>query len=143
MSVGFSTAHREARLEEHIVEYLAVNGWVVGDPACYDRKRALYPEDVTAWLRASHSEGWERLERSNGGVVEERLLDRLARSLEQAEHGVVSVLRYGFQIAGAGTLRMAAPRPEDSRNRTALEHYEANILRVVPQVQYSLDNANS
>src|SRR5690625_3881316 len=143
MSAGFSTAHREARLEEHIVAYLAGNGWVVGDPACYDRKRALYPDDVTAWLRATHAEEWERLERSNGGGVEERVLDRLARSLDQAEHGVVSVLRHGFQIAGAGTLRMAAPRPEDQRNETAIGHYEANILRVVPQVQYSVDNASS
>lgn len=139
----FSTAHREARLEEHIVAQLASSGWVVGDPAHYDRKRALYPEDVTAWLKASQPEAWERLERSNGGSVEERVLDRLARSLESSEHGVVSVLRHGFDIAGAGRLRMAAPRPEDRRNEAALAQYEANILRVVPQVRYSLDNENA
>ncbi len=143
MPHGFSTAHREARLEEHIVSCLAGTGWVVGDPACYDRKRALYSEDVIAWLRAAQPEEWDRLVRSNGGGVEERVLDRLVRSLESSEHGVVSVLRHGFDVAGAGRLRMSAPRPEDRRNEKAIEQYGANILRVVPQVRYSLDNENA
>ena len=139
----FSTAHREARLEEHIVTFLAEHGWVVGDPTCYDRKRALYSEDVIAWLKTTQPEAWEKLERSNGVGVEERVLDRLARALESSEHGIISVLRHGFDVAGAGRLRMSAPRPEDKRNEVAQERYEANILRVVPQVRYSLDNENA
>ena len=143
MSPGLPLAHREVHLEEHIVSCLAGSGWVVGDPACYDRARALYPEDVIAWLRASQSEAWERLARSNGDGVGERVLGRLARALESSEHGVVSVLRHGFDVAGAGRLLMSAPRPEDRRNEVALEQYEANVLRVVRQVRYSLDGENA
>jgi len=143
MAPSLATAHHERHLESHIVEYLEQDGWRVGLSACYDRKRALYSEDVIAWLKASQPEAWGRLERSNGGGVEEQVLDRLVHALEGSNRGVVGVLRRGFQIAGAGNLRMAAPRPEDKRNEEALRQYEANILRVVPQVKYSIDNENS
>lgn len=143
MTPGLATAHHEARLEEHIVDYLEEHGWLVGTSPCYDRERALYPEDVIAWLRATQPEAWERIERGNGEGAQARVLDRLARSFNTSEHGVVSVLRHGFDVAGAGRLRMTAPRPEDRRNEEALRHYEANLLRVVPQLKYSLDNENS
>ncbi|HEX7005394.1 MAG TPA: type I restriction endonuclease [Trueperaceae bacterium] len=142
-SDSLATAHHESKLEAHIVEYLNCHGWLVGTHDCYDRERALYPEDVIAWLRASEPNTWVKLQKLNGVDTEKRVLDRLVKTLEAAKHGLVSVLRNGFEMAGAGRLRMTTVRPEDERNESEWESYRANILRVVPQVRYSLENENA
>jgi type I restriction enzyme, R subunit len=136
-------AHHERYFEQHIVAYLGEHGWAVGTNEGCDRARALYPEDVVAWLRSSDPDGWAKLERLNGASTERQVLDRLVRSIEGAKHGLVDVLRRGFEIAGAGKLRMTAMRPEDDRNEREWAAYRANILRVVPQVRYSSENENA
>jgi type I restriction enzyme R subunit len=54
-------AHREIHFEDYIVDYLGSHGWRVGDAAKYDRTRALYPEDVTGYLRESQPDVWQKL----------------------------------------------------------------------------------
>ncbi|MCK6433525.1 MAG: type I restriction endonuclease subunit R [Burkholderiaceae bacterium] len=134
--------HHECELERHIVEQLAAAGWWVGDSAAYDRARALYPEDVIAWLRESQPQAWAKLEALNGAQTEGAVLDRLVKTLESAEGGTVNVLRRGFAIAGGGQLAMSQALPEDERNQTVIARYAANRLRVVPQLVYSLDTAD-
>ena len=137
-----SKIHHECELERHIVEQLAAAGWLVGESAAYDRARALYPEDVTGWLRASQPEAWNKLEAMNGSGTEAAVLDRLVKTLENKDSGTVEVLRRGFALAGAGTLAMSQPLPEDDRNATVIARYAANRLRVVPQLAYSLGKAD-
>lgn len=137
-----SKIHHECELERHIVEQLAAAGWLVGDSAAYDRTRALYPEDVTSWLRESQPEAWKKLEAMSGAGTEAAVLDRLVKTLENKDSGTVEVLRRGFAMAGAGTLAMSQALPEDDRNATVIARYAANRLRVVPQLVYSLDKAD-
>ncbi|WP_310387835.1 type I restriction endonuclease, partial [Roseateles sp.] len=138
-----SKIHHECELERHIVEQLRAAGWLVGVSAVYDRARALYPEDVTAWLQDSQPEAWEKLLRLHAGsaaAAETALLDRLVKTLESAEGGTLGVLRRGFALAGAGQLAMSQALPEDARNETTARRYQANRLRVVPQLGYSLES---
>lgn len=115
----------------------------MGDPKLYDRARALYPQDVVAWLQCSQPQAWEKLQRMNGASTEKTVLDRLESVLKSKDGGTLNVLRRGFGIAGAGTLAMSEQAPEDARNEQVLQRYKCNILRVVPQVRYSLDNENA
>lgn len=138
-----SLIHHECELERHIVEQLEAGGWLVGDPAAYDKTRALYPEDVTVWLKCSQPEAWDKLTRLNGAHTEQVVLDRLVKVLEAKNSGTVQVLRDGFPLAGAGTLKMSESLPEDDRNDTVKQRYACNRLRVVPQVRYSIDNENA
>lgn len=138
-----SKIHHECELERHIVEQLAASGWQVGDPGQYDKARALYPADVVTWLQCSQAQAWSKLTALNGAGVDTTVLDRLAKALDAKDGGTVVVLRDGFQIAGAGTLKMSEGLPEDDRNETTKRNYACNILRVVPQVRYSLDNENA
>lgn len=137
-----SKIHHECELERHIVAQLAASGWLVGDSAAYDRARGLYPEDVVGWLRDSQPQAWEKLERLNGAGTTDVVLDRLAKALESKDGGTVEVLRRGFAVAGGGALAMSQPLPEDERNETVIRRYQANRLRVVPQLAYSLDKAD-
>ena len=137
-----SKIHHECELERHIVEQLAASGWLIGESAAYDRARALYPEDVINWLRDSQPDAWKKLEALNGAGTQAAVLDRLARTLEAKDGGTVEVLRRGFAVAGGGVLAMSQALPEDERNATVIARYQAQRLRVVPQLVYSLDKAD-
>lgn len=137
-----SQLHHECQLERHIVEQLAASGWQVGTAAGYDPARALFPDDVAAWLQCSQPEAWDKLTRLNGANTRTAVLDRLVKVLEAKDGGTVTVLRDGFAMAGSGTLQMSEGLPEDGRNDTVKARYACNLLRVVPQVRYSLDSQN-
>ena len=138
-----SHIHHECELERHIVEQLAAAGWLVGKSADYDAARALFPEDVLGWLESSQPQAMAKLHAMNGAGTETVVLDRLVKQLEnKVDGGTVNVLRYGFAIAGGGTLAMSQALPEDARNDTVIARYAANHLRVVPQLRYSLDKAD-
>ena len=47
------TAHQEKHFESYIVSKLEAQGWKVGETTKYDTERALYAEDLIAWLEAS------------------------------------------------------------------------------------------
>ncbi|MBU3697919.1 type I restriction endonuclease subunit R [Dechloromonas sp.] len=129
------TAHQEKHFESYIVSKLEAQGWKVGETTKYDTERALYAEDLIAWLEASgQGEKWAKLKKDNGDRALEILMDRLAKALET--HGTVQVLRQGFSIAGCGHIDLSEAAPEDKRNADVLKRYAANILRVVPQLQY-------
>ena len=129
------TAHQEKHFESYIVSKLEAQGWKVGETAKYDTERALYADDLIAWLEASgQGEKWAKLKKDNGDRALDVLMDRLAKALET--HGTVQVLRQGFSIAGCGHIDLTEAAPEDKRNADVLKRYAANILRVVPQLQY-------
>lgn len=129
------SAHQEKHFESYIVSKLVEQGWKVGDTKGYDTERALYPEDLIAWLEGSGQEAkWEKLKKDNADRATDVLMDRLAKALET--HGTIHVLRQGFAIAGCGQIDVSEAAPEDKRNQTVVARYAANILRVVPQLKY-------
>lgn len=128
------TAHQEKHFEAYVVSKLKAQGWQVGDTLNYDTERALYPDDLIAWLEATQPEKWAKLQKDNSERARDVLMDRLDKALEQ--HGTMHVIRNGFSIAGCGHIDLSEAAPEDKRNDTVLKRYAANILRVVPQLEY-------
>lgn len=128
------SAHQEKHFESYVVSKLQSQGWKVGNTTHYDTERALYPDDLIAWLEATQPQQWAKLCKDHGERARDTLMDRLAKALEQ--HGTMHVLRNGFSIAGCGHLDLSEAAPEDGRNKTVAARYSANILRVVPQLQY-------
>lgn len=128
------TAHQEKHFESYVVSKLAEQGWKIGKTDLYDTERALYPDDLIAWMEATQPEKLEKLKKDNGERYRDVLMDRLAKALET--HGTAQLLRQGFSIAGCGHIDLSEAAPEDMRNIDVLKRYAANILRVVPQLQY-------
>ncbi|ALN55366.1 type III restriction enzyme, res subunit/type I restriction enzyme R protein N terminus [Lysobacter enzymogenes] len=128
------TAHREKYFEEYVVKQLAARGWKVGDTSRYDQNYALYPEDLVEWVKTTQPKKWEKLAAGNVDKAAAPLMDRLAQALDR--EGTVSVLRKGIKLAGAGEISLSEGLPEDERDPSAWERYNANILRVVPQLKY-------
>ena len=128
------TAHQEKHFEAYLVRQLAARGWLVGDTDGYEQNFALFPEDLVEWVKATQPKKWEKLVAGNGDKATATLMDRLAQALEK--DGTVHVLRNGLKIAGAGEILLSESQPEDERDPTAWERYNANRLRVVPQLMY-------
>ena len=92
--------HKEINFEDEICEHLAAHGWLYaeGDAASYDRARALFPDDVLAWVQATQPKAWDALVKNHGAQAAETLLDRLRESLDQ--RGTLDVLRHGIELLG-------------------------------------------
>ena len=136
--------HKEIRFETEICEHLAEHGWLYaeGDAAAYDRKRALFPADVLAWVQETQAQAWETLTRNHGSQAGEVLLDRLRDEINR--WGTLHVLRQGIELIGLrAPLKLAQFKPALAINRDLLDRYAANRLRVVRQVRYSLVSENS
>ena len=127
-------AHQERHFEEYVVAQLQMQGWRVGDTKRYDTERALYPDDLVAWLEATQADKWAKLCKDYPDDPRGALMDRLAKVLEK--DGTVHALRRGFSIAGCGHIDLSEAAPEDRRNAEVLKRYAANVLRVVPQLKY-------
>jgi type I restriction enzyme R subunit len=135
--------HKEIRFEDDVVHHLATNGWLY-DPtvgARHDRARALFPEDLTAWVQESQADAWAALTKTHGAAAADVLMDRLRKALD--ERGALEVLRTGLDIVGLrGRLALAQFKPAMGMNPEITRRYQANRLRVARQVRYSTANEN-
>lgn len=74
-----SHIHHECELERHIVEQLAVAGWLIGKSAAYDAGRTLFPEDVLGWLEDTQPQTMAKLRSMHGADAEKVVLARLVK----------------------------------------------------------------
>jgi type I restriction enzyme R subunit len=137
------SVHLEIAFEREVCEYLGNHGWLYEDKTAdnYDRKLALYPPDLTAWLEESQKDSWETYKQKNGSKAEVNLLQRIREQLDQ--QGTLDLLRNGIEVMGLPkALKLAEFKPALGLNPEILARYNANRLRVVRQVRYSLHNEN-
>ena len=143
--------HNENPFEREICEHLAANGWLYSpDDDGYDRKRALYPADVFAWLESTQLETLAKaVKPATAERDREALLDRLVKSLDAPfeasggqQGGTLAVLRRGFESV-PHKFTMAQFKPADELNATTNAAYAAMRLRVMRQVHYSEKNQKS
>lgn len=131
--------HKEISFESELCAHLATHGWLhaEGDAAAYDRRLALFPADVLAWVQAAQPMAWETLEKNHGAKAGETLLQRLRDQLDQ--RGTLDVLRHGVELLGLrAPVALAQFKPSLAINAEILARYAQNRLRVVRQVKYSL-----
>jgi len=135
--------HKEISFEEDVCAHLSANNWLyaVGDAAGYDRARALFPADLVAWVQEAQPAAWETLSKNHGDQATETVLSRLRDQLDQ--RGTLDVLRNGIELLGLKQpLKLAEFKPALAMNPNILARYQANRVRVVRQVRYSLHNEN-
>ena len=136
--------HQEIAFENGISDHLHRHQWLyeAGSADRYDRARALFPEDLVAWVKESQPEAWRALESSKGAAVATELADRLRAALDS--QGTLQVLRNGFDVLGLKqTLAACQFKPALGMNAELQARYGANRLRVVRQVRYSLHGEQS
>src|SRR4051812_32580290 len=119
--------HNEVVFETEICKHLAANGWLYStNDAGYDRERALFPEDLFAWLEATQSVAYEKALKAAGSPA--KFLDVLTAALDKPlEHGggTLNILRNGVQYIGGGRLKMGQFRPRTTPNEKTNAPYAA------------------
>jgi len=156
--------HQEVVFEDEICDHLKKHGWLFDGPlpyvkghvydGTYDSRYALIPEDAIAWIKTTQPDAWKKLtaHHQNEADAEKEFTRLLAAELDRDRKtikkddpqlwGSLYVLRRGFKHINA-TFKMAQFAPANSLNPKLWVDYQANILRVVQQVRYSLHNGNS
>ncbi|WP_368518104.1 type I restriction endonuclease subunit R [Rhizobium sp.] len=135
--------HKEIRFEDEICAHLAEHGWLYepGSAALYDRKRALFAPDLVAWVQETQPKVWDSLSRSHGAGAEAALLDRVRKQID--DRGTLDVIRHGIEMVGVrGMISLAQFKPAMGMNPDIIAAYQANRLRVVRQLRYSVANEN-
>lgn len=127
---------REKAFQNHIIGQLVAQGWLVGESAHYDKERALYPEDLIAYVQESQPEGWQKYCKTYGEEPERYLLNAAVRALESDERGTLWLLRHQVEDRGH-RLAVATFKPDHELNPELVERYAKNRLRVVPELVYS------
>ncbi|WP_091793165.1 type I restriction endonuclease [Burkholderia sp. WP9] len=133
--------HQEVHFEGEICAHLAAHGWLYaeGDAAQYDRSNALFLPDLLAWIETTQPDTWQRLTKTHGTAVCERVAERVRKSMN--ERGTLDVLRRGVEMLGlVKPLSLVQFKPALAINPVIQQHYAANRLRVVRQVRHSPNN---
>lgn len=136
--------HKELAFEDSICAHLGTHGWLyeIGAANRYDRARALFVEDVTAWIQESQPLAWKTLEQTHGSATANVLADRLRMALDK--QGTLHLLRLGLDVVGLKQpLTLCQFKPALGMNEALQSRYAANRLRVVRQVRYSAHSENS
>ncbi|MGF6610453.1 type I restriction enzyme R subunit [Paraburkholderia sp. WSM4175] len=136
-----SNLHQEHHFEAEICQHLGANGWLYaeGDAAHYDRANALYLPDLLAWIEETQPDSWQRLTKTHGPALSERLAERVRKGMN--ERGTLDMLRRGVEMLGLKEpLSLVQFKPALAINPAILQRYAANRLRVVRQVRHSLNN---
>ena len=145
-----SVEHEQA-FEDEICAHLAAHGWLYSPTgAGYDKVRALFPDDVFAWLQKAQPQEWAKVVKPSMSPAEQQkakdqLLDRLTKTLDLPLHaggGTLNVLRTGFKKTPA-RFEMCEFKPATTLNATAMARYDAVRLRVMRQVYYSTKHTGS
>nr|WP_315421498.1 DEAD/DEAH box helicase family protein [uncultured Pseudomonas sp.] len=125
---------KEAQFQRDIIDALAAQGWLVGTACGYDRRTALYIEDVLGYFKDAWPERWDKFAKANPNNPDDVLMQKLVRELEQS--GTLDVLRHGFKLP-AVKVELCSFQPDHGMNPDTLKRYLCNRLRVVPEVSYS------
>ncbi len=128
---GHDEAAFEAAIEAGLI---GCGGYEKRGPRDYDEGLALFPDDVTGFLKDSQPAKWAALEALLGEKTAATVLDSLAKELEVK--GTLHVLRHGFKCYGK-TLRLAYFRPNTAMNPGAAADYAKNRLTITRQVAFT------
>lgn len=127
--------HTEQDFEKAIEASLVVSGrYQNRKPEDYDEVLALFPDDVTGFLRDSQHTRWDALEALLGPKTAATILNSLSKELEVK--GTLHVLRHGFKCYGK-SFRMAWFRPNTAMNPEAAERFDRNRLTITRQVAFT------
>jgi type I restriction enzyme R subunit len=136
--------YNEHAFEADICADMHAAGWLYHlhhDAPLYNREYALFPDDLITWLEDTQPAALQTLTKNHGANTKKILMERLRKTLDT--QGLLHVLRNGFELLGLSKpLSVAQFKPALSMNAELQTRYQANRLRVVRQVKYSVHNQN-
>ena len=133
--------HQEKVVQGHLVAQLvAGQGYVERQPDDYDRALALDKELVLRFIKTTQANEWAKLEAQYKASAEAEFFKQLEKNLKS--RSTLDVLRSGLKLIPGIKFSLLYVKPASSLNPDLMRAYEANILSVIQEVEYSLKHAN-
>ena len=137
---------KESVFQQDIIDQLVAGGWLLGKPENYNRKLALYEEDLLGYVKETQNNQWQKYCKLYPNNPEQKFLERVASQLNKSDpnaankemrtFGTLGVLRH--EIRDRGTrFSLCQFKPEHDLNPDTLARYQKNRLRLVPELVYS------
>jgi type I restriction enzyme R subunit len=137
---------KETVFQQDMIDQLVSNGWLLGKPENYNRKLALYEEDLLGFVKETQDLQWQKFEKLYPHSPEQKFCERVASQLNKADsnaankerrtYGTLGVLRHDIRDRGT-RFTLCQFKPEHDLNPETLDRYKKNRLRVVPELVYS------
>lgn len=132
---------KEKNFEQDIETYLLnEGGYVKGDMATYDKKRAIDMPVLIRFIESTQPKQWSRYVNIYGDNAEAQLYKTFQNSV--SKYGLIHTLRNGIKDRGVG-IKFVYFAPASNLNEELIEKYNANILTETRQFAYSTENHNT
>lgn len=137
MTVSAQNVHKEKVLQEHLIAGLEHGeGYERRDPKLeYDRALAMDRALVLRFIQNTQPQAWEKLTQHYAASAEEVFFKQLDKALK--DRGLLDVLRKGIKIVPGIALSLCYFRPASGLEPKRVAEYQANILSVMDEVEYS------
>lgn len=132
--------HSESAFETVIEATMLASGAVSEPASGFDRDRAIFPEAVLDFIRATQPKEWKALEALHGEKTGAQILADLTKWMDR--EGALATLRHGFKCYGK-TLRVAFFKAAHALNPELEARYAANRVGVTRQLRYSKTSEKS
>lgn len=132
--------HKEKILQEHLIAELVTGEGYERRTAKtdYDRALAMDRALVLRFVQGTQPEAWDKLAQHYTSSAEDVFFKQLEKALK--DRGLLDVLRKGIKIVPGIALSLCYFRPASSLEPKRIAEYEANILSVMDEVEYSQKN---
>jgi len=137
MTISAHSIHKEKVLQDHLIaELVNGEGYERRDPkADYDRALAMDKALVLRFVQDTQPEAWEKLFQHYSASAEDVFFKQLDKALK--DRGLLDVLRKGIKIVPGIVLSLCYFRPASALEPKRVAEYQANILSVMDEVEYS------
>lgn len=130
----------ETAFEKIIEKHLLSNNYQTILSKEFERERAVFPNTVLGFIKATQPKEWAKLEVLHGEKTGEQVLGDLCSWMNV--HGVLATLRHGFKCYGR-KLRIAYFKAVHDMNPELIERYNQNILGLTRQLYFSPNSKKS
>ena len=131
---------KEKRFESDIESSLLKSGYLKGNQNTYDREKAIDMDKMITFIKKTQPKQWTRYTKIYGEKSEDKLYRRFQDSV--GANGLLYILRHGFKDRGV-QFKVCAFKPNNTLSDKVMADYDANILEVTRQFNYSTENENS
>lgn len=137
MTISAHSIHKEKVLQDHLIaELVRGEGYERRDPKVdYDRALAMDRALVLRFIQSTQPEAWEKLTQHYTASAEDVFFKQLDKALK--DRGLLDVLRKGIKIVPGIALSLCYFRPASALEPKRVAEYQANILSVMDEVEYS------
>ena len=125
-------ATTEKAFEAYIEENMSKKrGWIAGSNLLWDKQKALFPDYVIDFIKATQGDLWKQMEKLHGAELSGKLIDTLVK--ERNTKGTIHIIRHGFKFYGK-TFKLAFFKPAHGLVYETLALFKENRLHVTRQV---------